>query len=260
MGKKGPTKITCPKGFETRCVKIRKKKKVPSRRELLKLINKLPLVEQKRLQKINKELEQDKQKAIKANKNVVTDEKKVKEILKPFTNPELQRRPLGKIEAPTDDPIIIINETDPIIVEEVIPEEDTAFLPCPSVETDSISILFPSLGVSLTTALWDKIIIDGKSHDIINVDIRNNRNCDITLAVGSQWQRVTGQIFKSDIEEFTVVTNGTKPFSSIPFDGTIDCNAGSCAGQEIQWCFIAKATVDDVTEIVDPFCGKKFYR
>lgn len=183
----------------------------------------------------------------------------------PLTNPVL----LGTatfdatsltIEAPIDDPLIIINETEPIIVEEVIPEEDTPFLPCPSVEDDSISILFPSLGVSLTTALWDKIIIDGKSHDIINVDIRNNRNCDITLAVGSQWQRVTGQIFKSDIEEFTVVTNGTKPFSSIPFDGTIDCNAGSCAGQEIQWCFIAKATVDDVTEIVDPFCGKKFYR
>jgi hypothetical protein len=183
----------------------------------------------------------------------------------PLTNPVLlgtatfESRLPEMILAPPDDSIIIIPVTDPIPIVEVI-EEDTPFLPCPSVETDSISILFPSLGVSLTTALWDKIIIDGKSHDIINVDIRNNRNCDITLAVGSQWQRVTGQIFKSEIEEFTVVTNGTKPFSSIPFDGTIDCNAGSCGGLEIQWCFIAKATVDDVTEIVDPFCGKKFYR
>ncbi len=166
--------------------------------------------------------------------------------------------------SPIIEEIIVENQTIPMNateapIEQVV-EEDTPFVPCPDVKDDSITFLFPSVGVSGTSALWDKIIIDGKSHDIINVDIRNNRNCDITLAVGSQWQRVTGQIFKSDIEEFTVVTNGTKPFSSIPFDGTIDCNAGSCAGQEIQWCFIAKATVDEVTEIVDPFCGKKFYR
>jgi len=185
----------------------------------------------------------------------------------PLTNPILlgtatfESRLPDMIFSPPDDPIIIINETQPIPIVEVI-EEDIPFVPCPSVETDSITFLFPSVGVSGTSALWDKILIDGKLNDIINVDIRNNRNCDITLAVGSQWQRVTGQIFRSAIEEFTVVTNGTKPFSSIPFDGTVDCGtpAGNCGGLEIQWCFIAKATVDDVTEIVDPFCGKKFYR
>jgi hypothetical protein len=155
----------------------------------------------------------------------------------------------------------IVNATE-IVVEEVV-TEDIPFVPCPlPVKTDSISILFPSIGVSGTSALWDKILIDDKLHDIINVDIRNNRNCDLTLAVGSQWQRVTGEIFKSDIETFIVSTNSTQPFSSIPFDGSVDCGtpAGNCAGLEIQWCFIAKATVDDVTEIVDPFCGKKFYR
>lgn len=152
-----------------------------------------------------------------------------------------------------------VNATE-IVVEEVV-TEDTPFVPCPlPVKLDSISILFPSIEFSGTNALWDKIIIDEKIHDIINVDIRNNRNCELTLAVGSEWKRVTGQIFKSDIETFLVPTNGTLPFKSIPFDGTIDCNAGSCGGLEIQWCFIAKATVDDVTEIVDPFCGKKFYR
>jgi len=155
----------------------------------------------------------------------------------------------------------VVNGSDIVIVEEVT--EDTPFVPCPlPVKDDSISILFPSIGVSGTSALWDKILIDGKLHDIINVDIRNNRNCDLTLAVGSQWQRVTGEIFRSDIETFIVPTNSTQPFSSIPFDGSVDCGtpAGNCAGLEIQWCFIAKATVDDVTEIVDPFCGKKFYR
>jgi len=155
----------------------------------------------------------------------------------------------------------IVNGSDIVIVEEVT--EDTPFVPCPlPVKDDSISILFPSIGVSGTSALWDKILIDDKLHDIINVDIRNNRNCDLTLAVGSQWQRVTGEIFRSDIETFIVPTNSTQPFSSIPFDGSVDCGtpAGNCAGLEIQWCFIAKATVDDVTEIVDPFCGKKFYR
>lgn len=157
-----------------------------------------------------------------------------------------------------DEQIIPMNATEAPI--EQVVEEDTSFIPCPDVKDDSISFLFPTDEVSGTTKLWDKIIIDEKSHDIINVDIRNNRNCDLTLAIGSQWQRVNGQIFKSDIEEILMLTNSTIPFQSIPFDGTVDCNAGTCSGQEIQWCFIAKATVDDVTEIVDPFCGKKFYR
>jgi len=160
-----------------------------------------------------------------------------------------------------DEQTIPMNATEAPI--EQVVEEDTPFIACPlPVLDDSVSILFPSTEVSGTSDLWDKILIDEKLHDIINVDIRNNRNCDLTLAIGSQWQRVTGEIFRSDIETFIVPTNGTQPFRSIPFDGTVDCGmpAGNCAGLEIQWCFIAKATVDDVTEIVDPFCGKKFYR
>ncbi len=187
-----------------------------------------------------------------------TEEEQVTQVTEPLVIYELGYTISGN-QIEIDEQTIPMNATEATI-EEVV-TEDTPFVPCPlPVKADSISILFPSIGVSGTSALWDKITIDGKSHDIINVDIRNNRNCDLTLAVGSEWKRVTGEIFKSDIETFLVTTNSTQPFSSIPFDGTVDCNAGSCAGQEIQWCFIAKATVDDVTEIVDPFCGKKFYR
>jgi len=153
-----------------------------------------------------------------------------------------------------DEQTIPMNATEAPI--EQVVEEDIQFIPCPDVKDDSISILFPTNEVSGTTNLWDKTV---EGFDIINVDIRNNRNCELTLAIGSQWQRDTGQIFKSDIEQILISTNATIPFRSIPFDGTIDCNGGSCSGLEIRWCFIAKATVNDVTEIVDPFCGKKFY-
>ena len=154
-----------------------------------------------------------------------------------------------------DEQTIPMNATE-APVEQVV-EEDTPTTPCPDVKDDSISFLFPTDEVSGTRNLWDKTV---EGFDIINVDIRNNRNCDLTLAVGSQWQRVTGQIFKSDIEEILMATNSTIPFRSIPFDSAMDCGGSTCAGLEIQWCFIAKATVGDVTEIVDPFCGKKFYR
>jgi len=149
----------------------------------------------------------------------------------------------------------IVNGSGIEIVEDV--EEDIPTTPCPDVKNDSISFLFPTNEVSGTSALWDKT---PEGFDIINIDIRNNRNCDLTLAVGSQWQRVTGEIFKSDIEEIVMATNSTIPFRSIPFDSNMDCGGSSCAGLEIQWCFISKATIVDVIEIVDPFCGKKFYR
>jgi len=66
----------------------------------------------------------------------------------PLTNPILLGTAtfdatIATIESPIDDPIIIINETDPIPIVEVI-EEDIPFVPCPSVETDSITFLFPS--------------------------------------------------------------------------------------------------------------------
>ncbi len=183
------------------------------------------------------------------------------QVTEPLVIYELAYTISGFNEIVIDEQTIPSNATEAPI--EQVVEEDTPFVPCPlPVLDDSISILFPSIGVSGTSDLWDKITIDEKVHDIINVDIRNNRNCDLTLAVGSQWQRVNGEILKSEIETFLVGTNSTQPFASIPFDGNVDCLSGSgtCSGQEITWCFIAKATVDDVTEIVDPFCGKKFYR
>ncbi len=174
-------------------------------------------------------------------------------------------------------PVVIYNVTfnnaQSIIVEEQIVNSsgieivqdvtvDTPFVPCPlPVLSDSVSLLFPTVDVSGTIDLWNKTP-EPDNFDIINIDIRNNRNCDLTLAIGSQWQRVNGEILKSEIEEFLIPTNSTIPLSSLPFDSESDCiqGTGSCSGQEITWCFIAKATVDDVTEIVDPFCGKKFYR
>ncbi len=152
------------------------------------------------------------------------------QVTEPLVIYELSYTISGFNQIVIDEQTIPMNATEAPI-EQVI-EEDIPFVPCPlPVLTDSISILFPSIGVSGTGDLWDKILIDGKLHDIINVDIRNNRNCDLTLAVGSQWQRVTGEIFRSDIETFLVPTNSTQPFSSIPFDGTVDCGmpAGNCA-------------------------------
>jgi len=120
-----------------------------------------------------------------------------------------------------------VNGTDIVIVEDVI--EDISFVPCPlPVLSDSISILFPSIEISGTNDIWDKT---SEGFDIINVDIRNNRNCDLTLAIGSQWQRVNGEILKSEIEEFLVPTNSTIPLSSIQFDSESDCivGSGSCS-------------------------------
>ena len=69
MGKTGPTKITCPKGFEARCVKIRKKRpKTKSesastlRQDIKLLIASLPKGEKATLRKLNLKLEDDKNK------------------------------------------------------------------------------------------------------------------------------------------------------------------------------------------------------
>ncbi len=176
-------------------------------------------------------------------------------VTEPFVIYELSYTISGFFQLEIIEQTIPMNATE-APVEQVV-EEDIPTIPCPDVKNDSISFLFPSNEISGTTKLWDKTV---EGFDIINVDIRNNRNCDLTLAVGSQWQTVTGQIFKSDIEEILMATNSTIPFSSISFDSAMDCSPTSCAGLQIQWCFISKATIDDVVEIVDPFCGKKFYR
>jgi len=161
-----------------------------------------------------------------------------------------------------NNPIIIINETIPenateIIVEEVV-MEDLPFNPCPDVLFDSISFLFPTNEISGTTALWDKTPVD--FFDIINIDVRNNRNCDLDIAIGSKWRAVTGQLFVSEIAQINIITNQTIPFRSIAFDADMDCAGTSCSGQEIQWCFFGQVSTTDPVEIINEFCGKKFFR
>ncbi len=165
--------------------------------------------------------------------------------------------PIG--EPCTDCEIIIIVEEIPPIPEEVIVEEvveDVPNITCPSVEFDSISFLFPTNEISGTTTLWDKTA-DGS--DKINADLRNNRNCDLEVAIDSQWRAVTGEVFVTQISGITILTNQTVALVSQPFDGRADCN-GSCAGQEVQFCFFGQVSELDDTEIVDEFCGKKFFR
>lgn len=155
--------------------------------------------------------------------------------------------------------ITIILEEIPQIPEEVIVEEvveDVPNITCPSVEFDSISFLFPTNEVSGTTTLWDKTA-DGS--DKINVDLRNNRNCDLEVAIDSQWRAVTGEVFVTQISGITILTNQTVALVSQPFDGSADCN-GSCNGLEVQFCFFGQVSEMDDTEIVDEFCGKKFFR
>jgi len=147
-----------------------------------------------------------------------------------------------------------VNATE-VVIEEII-TEDVPNITCPSVEFDSISFLFPTNEISGTTSLWDKTA-DGS--DKINVDLRNNRNCDLQIAIDSQWRAVTGEVFVTQISGITILTNQTVPLTSQPFDGNADCN-GSCAGQEVQFCFFGQVSETDETEIVDEFCGKKFFR
>ena len=149
----------------------------------------------------------------------------------------------------------ILNVTE-VVVEEII-VEDIPNNPCPDVKFDSISYLFPSNEISGTTALWDKTI---EGFDIINVDVRNNRNCDLDIAIGSKWRAVTGQVFTSDISQINILTNQTIPFRSIAFDSATACAGFTCAGQEISWCFFGQVSTTDPVEIIDEFCGKKFYR
>jgi len=149
----------------------------------------------------------------------------------------------------------ILNVTE-VVVEEII-VEDVPNNPCPDVKFDSISYLFPSNEVSGTTALWDKTV---EGFDIINVDVRNNRNCDLDIAIGSKWRAVTGQVFTSDISQINILTNQTIPFRSIAFDSDSDCAGFTCAGQEVQWCFFGQVSTTDPVEIIDEFCGKKFFR
>lgn len=148
-----------------------------------------------------------------------------------------------------------VNTTE-IVVEEII-VEDVPNSPCLDVKFDSISYLFPSNEVSGTTALWDKTV---EGFEIINVDVRNNRNCDLDIAIGSKWRSATGQIFISDIFQINILTNQTIPFRSIPFDSNTACAGFACAGQEISWCFFGQVSTTDPVEIIDEFCGKKFYR
>jgi hypothetical protein len=148
-----------------------------------------------------------------------------------------------------------VNATE-VVVEETI-TEDVPNNPCPDVKFDSVSFLFPTNEISETTSILNQT---PEGLDFANVDLRNNRNCDLDVAIGSKWRSVTGEEFVSDISDINILTNQTIPFTSIPFDGTIGCDGFACTGQEIQFCFFGQVSTTDPVEIIDEFCGKKFFR
>ena len=148
----------------------------------------------------------------------------------------------------------LVNFTQPEIIQ--IVEVDTPNVTCPDVKYDSVTFLFPSVAISGTTNLWNKT---PEGFDIINIDLRNNRNCDLDVAIGSKWRSTAGTQFSSKLTDIKIPTNGTIPFKSIPFDSNTECGQ-SCAGLEIQWCFFGQVSTTDPVEIIKEFCGKKYYR
>ncbi len=148
-----------------------------------------------------------------------------------------------------------VNATE-VVIEEVI-VEDIPNSPCPDVKFDSISYLYPTDEISGTTTILNQTPED---FDFANVDVRNNRNCDLDIAIGSKWRSTTGEVFVSDISQINILTNQTIPFRSLPFDSNTACAGFTCSGQEIEWCFFGQVSTTDPIEIIDEFCGKKFYR
>ncbi len=160
----------------------------------------------------------------------------------------------------TDCDIIIIQEDippipDDAIVEEVV--EDVPNTPCFETKFDSISYLSPTVEVSGTTSFFTTTP-EGLDQTVI--DVRNNRNCDLDVALGSKWVSNTGEIFISDLEDITIPTNATIPFKSILFDSTTACAGFACSGQKVTSCFFGQVSTTDPIEIIDESCGNKFFR
>jgi len=191
------------------------------------------------------------------------------EQILPFCDPEILD--LTGICAPPDsspaDPvpcgncdIMIIQEEipqipDDTIVEDVVP--DIPNTPCFETKFDSISYLFPTVEISGTNNFWGTT---PEGLDQNSADVRNNRNCDLDIALGSKWVSTTGEIFISDLEDITILTNATIPFKSVVFDSNDGCGGFACAGLKVTSCFIGHVSTTDPVEVIDDFCGNKFFR
>lgn len=165
--------------------------------------------------------------------------------------------PEPPLTAPTTELTIstqTVNFTQPEIIQTVL--VDTPNITCPDVKFDSVSFLSPSNEVSGTTSYWNKT---PEGFDIISIDLRNNRNCDLDVAIGSKWRSTSGTQFSSKLTDLKIPTNGTVAFKSLPFDSTTECGQ-TCAGLEIQWCFFGQVSTSNPVEVINEFCGKKFYR
>jgi len=148
-----------------------------------------------------------------------------------------------------------VNGTDIVIVEEVI--EDIPNVPCLDVKFDSVSFLSPTVEVSGTNNFFTGT---PEGLDQTHIDVRNNRNCDLDIALGSKWVSTTGEVFISDLEDITILTNATIPFKSILFDSTDGCAGFKCAGLKVTSCFIGQVSTTNPIEIIDQLCGNKFFR
>lgn len=75
--------VKCPKGYESRCVKIRKKQRKPKldKIKLTKLVTNLDPVDQKRLSKINDKLLKDKGELIKQRNEIKKEKESISELL-----------------------------------------------------------------------------------------------------------------------------------------------------------------------------------
>lgn len=94
-------KLSCEKGFVAKCVKIRKKrkpKKIRSKIEYVRLIERLPLTEQRRLEKLNLELLKDQSLAKKRNEDVAETKAEVKAILVKGDKSEENIKALSKLQ------------------------------------------------------------------------------------------------------------------------------------------------------------------
>jgi len=148
-----------------------------------------------------------------------------------------------------------VNATE-VVIEEVI-VEDIPNTPCFETKFDSISYLFPTVEISGTDDFWGTT---AEGLDQNSVDVRNNRNCDLGIALGSKWVSATGEIFISDLEDITILTNATIPFKSVVFDSNDGCGGFACAGLKVTSCFIGHVSTTDPIEVIDDFCGNKFFR
>lgn len=74
--------LECPTGTMPKCTKIRKKTRKPSKATILKTINKLDPIDQKRLEVLNVKLQKEKEKHIAQSRQLQKTKKQVKNVIK----------------------------------------------------------------------------------------------------------------------------------------------------------------------------------